>query len=149
VKPFKGSLGSSLVVPFGKREGSEDMPKKWDLHEVPAVVHQLYRQVLDREPDESGLVAYGRVLSEGEWSVRDAVRAMGHSDEYKQRFVIPFTIEDAVKACFRHFFAREADLPGLRAWEAEAVKHGIDVVVDGLVNSPEYSNRFGNDTVPH
>jgi Phycobilisome Linker polypeptide/Domain of unknown function (DUF4214) len=125
------------------------MPKHWDFQEIPALVKQLFNQVLERDPDTPGLIAYGSVLSRGEWSVRDAVRSMGLSDEYRDKFITPLTTADAIRKCYKHFLAREADLPGLEAWEIFAVANGFRKVIDSFADCDEYSERFGNDQVPH
>jgi hypothetical protein len=123
--------------------------RAWDLTVLPVVLDQLYQQVLERQVDPVGLIGWGCLLSRGEQSMRDVVRNIGHSQEYHDRFIAPLTTADAVRACYRHFLAREADPGGLQFWEGVATQQGFLPVIDGIVGSDEYTNKFGDDQVPH
>lgn len=125
------------------------LPRAGDLTVLPAVLDQLYQQVLERQVDPVGLIGWGCSLSRGEQSMRDVVRNIGHSQEYHDRFIAPLTIADAVRACYRHFLAREADSTGLQFWEGVATQQGFLSVIDGIVDSEEYTSKFGDDQVPH
>jgi hypothetical protein len=124
------------------------MAKHWELGFAPAVVSQLYRQVLEREVDDIGLVGYGGQLVRGEASVKETVRGLGLSSEYAQHFLIPFTPQQQVEFCYRHFLARPSDVNGLHFWMQQAEQHGMNAVINGLINSDEYANRFGEDKIP-
>ena len=123
--------------------------KAWDVIILPVVLNQLYQQVLERQVDPVGLIGWGCMLSRGEQSMRDIVRNIGYSQEYHDRFIAPLTTADAVRACYRHFLARDAEPAGLQYWEAIATQQGFLPVIDGIVGSDEYTNKFGNDQVPH
>jgi phycobilisome core-membrane linker protein len=142
---------------YNKKGWVDIMPKQWDSHEVPQLVDRIYRQVLERSilnPDgsstDSGLMYYGEKLQSGEMSVRNVVRALGLSQEYQQRFIIPNVDQDGVKLCYKHFLAREPETEGLNYWTklAETESAGWPAVINGLINSEEYTRRFGDDSVP-
>jgi Phycobilisome Linker polypeptide/Domain of unknown function (DUF4214) len=131
------------------------MAKQWDSHEVLHLVNQIYQQVLERgvlradgNSVDSSLMHYCDKLRRGEMSVRDVVRALGLSQEYAQRFIIPNTNANAVRFCYKHFLAREAEEKGLNYWAQQSMIGGWPVVIKGLVDSDEYTERFGNDAVP-
>jgi hypothetical protein len=124
------------------------MAKTWSVEDAANKVTQIYQRVLERSVDTSGLITWGGVLSRGEESVRDVVRHLGHSQEYRDRFITPLSIADAVGATYQHFLARNADPGGLQTFERVAEVRGFDAVVDDLVGSQEYTNRFGDDNVP-
>ncbi len=131
------------------------MAKQWDSHEVPYLVSQIYQQILERGilnadggNTDADLMYYGDKLHRGEMSVRDVVRALGLSQEYAQRFVIPYTNADAVRLCYKHFMAREPEEKGLNYWTQQSMVGGWSVVVKGLIDSDEYTERFGDDAIP-
>jgi len=131
------------------------MAKQWDSHEVPYLVSQIYQQVLERGilnadggNTDADLMYYGDKLHLGEMSARDVVRALGLSQEYAQRFVIPYTNADAVRLCYKHFLAREPEEKGLNYWTQQSMVGGWSVVVKGLIDSDEYTERFGDDAIP-
>jgi hypothetical protein len=50
------------------------------------MVRQAYRDVLRREPDQSGLRQYMDAMLNRGWSEADVRRSLQESDEYAQRF---------------------------------------------------------------
>ena len=131
------------------------MAKQWDSHEVPYLVSQIYQQVLERSvliadgnSTDSDMMYYANKLRCGEMSVRDVVRALGLSQEYAQRFIIPNTNANAVRFCYKHFLAREPEEKGLNYWTQQSMVGGWSVVVKGLIDSDEYTERFGDDAIP-
>ena len=136
-------------------DGTKIMARQWDSHEVLHLVKQIYQQVLERtvvnadgSSTDSGLMYYSDKLCRGEMSVRDVVRALGLSQEYAQRFVIPYTNADAVRLCYKHFLAREPEEKGLNYWTQQSMVGGWSLVVKGLIDSDEYTERFGDDAIP-
>lgn len=114
-----------------------------------ALVKQIYRQVLEREADSSGLTYWSQQLRGG-LTVREVVRLIGQSDEYRTRFVIPVVPAQAAKLMYKHFLARAPEnQPVVDGWATVIVQQGFKAAVDGFVDSDEYSRRFGDDTVPH
>jgi Phycobilisome Linker polypeptide/Domain of unknown function (DUF4214) len=131
------------------------MAKQWDSREVPHLVNQIYQQVLERSvlnadgsSTDSGLIYHSDKLCCGEMSVRDVVRALGLSQEYAQRFIIPNTGANAVRLCYKHFLAREPEEKGLNYWTQQSMTSEWPVVIKGLVDSDEYMERFGEDIIP-
>ena len=131
------------------------MAKQWDSHEVLHLVDQIYQQVLERSilnadgnSTDSGLMYYSDKLRRGEMSIRDVVRVLGLSQEHSQRFIIPNTNANAVRFCYKHFLAREPEEKGLTYWTQQSMIGEWPVVIKGLVDSDEYTERFGEDVVP-
>ncbi len=131
------------------------MAKQWDSYEVLHLVNQIYQQVLERSilnadgnSTDSGLMYYSDKLRRGEMSIRDVVRVLGLSQEHSQRFIIPNTNANAVRFCYKHFLAREPEEKGLTYWTQQSMIGEWPVVIKGLVDSDEYTERFGDDVVP-
>jgi phycobilisome core-membrane linker protein len=82
-------------------------------------------------------------------SVKDMVRSFAHSEEYRQRFIVPYSPVEAAKLAYRHFLAREAESEAVATCHANAlVNHGYAAMVEAFVDSVEYKNRFGDHLVP-
>ncbi len=116
------------------------------------VVNELYRHMLERQPDAAS-TSWVRQLRSGRMTVRDVVLAIASSPEYTQRFMYPeaggrMSYRDSVANMYRHILGRQPDPEGLRDYVRLAQQSGPEAVVDRLVASREYSQRFGAWGVP-
>ena len=116
------------------------------------VVAEVYRQTLERGAD-AGAQTWVRQLANGQLNVKELVRRVAKSQEYMQRFgqtqpgeYQPY--ERAVGSLYRHVLGRQPDAGGLRSWTRNAQQRGLPSVVDGLIDSAEYNNNFGEWGVP-
>jgi len=116
------------------------------------VVAEIYRHTLERGVD-AGAQRWQQALANGQMNVREVVRSVAKSQEYQQRFWRteagegqPY--ERSVARLYRHLLARQPDEGGMRTWAGVAQQQGIGAVVDGLINSAEYNNNFGDFGVP-
>lgn len=118
------------------------------------VVRAAYRQVFERDI----VKGYSQVVCpveatqvrQGDISMREFIRALGHSKEYRQQFYGRFSNSRAVELAFRHFLGR-----GLSSKE-EFTRYfdivsaqGLKGLVDALINTMEYAQVFGEETVPY
>ena len=116
------------------------------------VVAEVYRHTLERGADQ-GAQTWVRQLANGQLNVKEIVRRVAKSQEYMQRFgqtepgeAQPY--ERAVSRLYRHVLGRQPDANGLRNWARTAQQRGLPAVVDGLIDSAEYNNNFGEYEVP-
>ena len=116
------------------------------------VVAEVYRHTLERGADQ-GAQTWVRQLANGQLNVKEIVRRVAKSQEYMQRFGQtepgegqPY--ERAVARLYRHVLGRQPDANGLRNWARNAQQNGLPAVVDGLIDSAEYNNNFGEYEVP-
>jgi phycobilisome core-membrane linker protein len=121
--------------------------------EKQAVVKAAYRQIFERDITR----AYGLSVSylesqvkNGDISMKEFVRRLGKSPLYQKQFYGPFVNSRVVELAHRHFLGR-----GLSSRE-EFNKYfsivstgGLSALVDALVDSQEYSDYFGEETVPY
>jgi phycobilisome core-membrane linker protein len=117
------------------------------------VVKAAYRQVFERDITR----AYSQSVSDleskvknGEISMKEFIRRLGKSPLYRRQFYEPFVNSRAVELAARHFLGR-----GLSSRE-EFTKYfsivsqgGLAALVDAMVYSQEYSDYFGEETVPY
>ena len=116
------------------------------------VVTEVYRNMLERGVDQ-GAQPGVRQLASGEVTVKELVRRLAKSQEYmqgigQQRAWPGQAYQHAVSELYRDVLGREPDENGLRTWMRTAQQRGIAAVVDGLIDSQEYNNNFGDWTVP-
>lgn len=114
-----------------------------------ALVQQIYMRVLERESDPGGLDFWVKSIINGERSIKEVVRAIAKSPEHYNRFIAPNPIPEQVRICYRHLLARDADPGGQTFWEGVVNSQGINSVIDGIIDSQEYQQKFGDNTVPN
>lgn len=112
------------------------------------LVRRAYRQILGREVEGAGLEVYTQVLTSGAISVRDLVKQSLRSEEWKGRFIQGKNAPEILMALYGCAFARA---PDREAWDQFVIQGGAndwDAVIQQMVDSPEYTRRFGADKVP-
>jgi phycobilisome linker polypeptide/uncharacterized protein DUF4214/EF hand domain-containing protein len=116
------------------------------------VVAEVYRHILERGVD-AGAQNWAQRLANGQITVKELVRQVAKSQEHIQRFGQtepgegqPY--ERAVARMYRHILGRQADNSGQRYWTNIAQQRGLAAVVDGFVDSEEYTGNFGDWGVP-
>jgi len=109
------------------------------------VVDEIYRHVLERAPD-AGSAAWVDRLNSGT-TVREVVRGIAKSPEHIQRFGTEAR-ESVVRTMYRHLLNREPDPQGQRDGVNTVARRGVPVVIDSLIDSPEYQQKFGDSQVP-
>jgi Ca2+-binding EF-hand superfamily protein len=115
------------------------------------VVDELYRHILERSVDVNSRFWENQLRSGS--TVKQVVREIVTSPEHDQRFWRTEAGEDtpyfrAVGTLYRHILGRQPDAAGARSWAELGARSGADAVVDRIINSPEYNNRFGDWGVP-
>jgi phycobilisome core-membrane linker protein len=118
------------------------------------VVRAAYRQVFERDI----VKGYSQVvcpveatqLRQGQISMREFIRSLGNSNEYRRQFYGRFVNSRVVELAFRHFLGRgiSSREEFTRYFDIVSAK-GLKGLVDALVNSMEYARVFGEETVPY
>jgi len=116
------------------------------------VVAEVYRHTLERGVD-AGAQGWAQQLADGRLTVKELVRNVAKSPEYANRFGQTESgegqpYERAVARLYRHVLGRQPDQGGQRNWANVAQQRGLAAVVDGLIDSAEYNNSFGQWGVP-
>jgi len=116
-----------------------------------AVIRAVYRQVFGNAhvmESERSISAESR-LCNGELSVREFVREVAKSDFYKSRFFESAAPYRFVELNFKHLLGR-APLSQEETSEhlVRCSEEGYDAEIDSYVDSQEYQDAFGEDTVP-
>ncbi|MEB3209071.1 MAG: phycobilisome rod-core linker polypeptide [Synechococcus sp.] len=118
------------------------------------VIRAAYRQVFERDIAK----AYSQMpcpveatqVRQGQLSMREFIRSLGHSKEYRQQFFGRFSNSRAVELAFRHFLGRGISTREEFTRYFDIVSaQGLNGLVDSLINTQEYARVFGEETVPY
>lgn len=124
----------------------------WTETELQTVFRAIYRQVLGNDyiMKSERLTSAESLLRQGSITVREFVRAVAKSELYKNKFFYPNSNQRFVELNFKHLLGRppydEAEL----AYHTENCEdNGYDVEIDSYIDSIEYEQKFGNNSVPY
>ena len=121
--------------------------------ETQDAIRAAYRQVFERDITQ----AYGLALEDlesklrsGQFSMKEFIRHLGRSRLYRREFYEPFTISRVIELASRHFLGRGLScLEEFQTYFEVISEGGLPALVDALVNSQEYADYFGEETVPY
>nr|YP_009395800.1 phycobilisome linker polypeptide [Herposiphonia versicolor]ARW64780.1 phycobilisome linker polypeptide [Herposiphonia versicolor] len=121
--------------------------------EKQSVINACYRQVFERDICKAYSLKFIDLESQvksGQLSIKEFVRLLGKSVIYQQQFNQPFVNSRVVELSFRHFLGRGlSSIEEFQKYFSILSNRGINGLVDNLVNSEEYSDYFGEETVPY
>ena len=121
--------------------------------EKNSVIKACYRQVFERDIVKAYSLSISDLESQvknGRISVKEFIRALGKSHLYKKNFYEPFVNSRVLELAFRHFLGRgPSSLKEFQKYFSILSLRGLDGLVDNLINSSEYADYFGEETVPY
>jgi phycobilisome core-membrane linker protein len=117
------------------------------------VLKAAYRQLFERDITR----AYGLGVSDleskvknGEISMKEFVRRLAKSPLYRKNFFLPYINSRALELAFRHILGRgPSSREEVQKYFSIVSAKGLNGLVDALVDSTEYSDYFGEETVPY
>nr|YP_010336606.1 phycytochrome bilisome core-membrane linker protein [Rhodospora sordida]UNJ15012.1 phycytochrome bilisome core-membrane linker protein [Rhodospora sordida] len=122
-------------------------------NEKGSVIKAAYRQIFERDIVKAYSLSLSKLESRvknSQISVKEFVRALGKSVLYQKEFYDPFVNSRAVELAFRHFLGRgPSSLEEFQKYFAIISKNGLSGIIDALINSNEYADYFGEETVPY
>lgn len=118
-----------------------------------AVIKAAYRQIFERDITR----AYGQSISylesqvkNGDISMKEFVRRLCKSELYRKQFFEPFINSRALELAFRHILGRgPSSREEVQDYFSIVSEKGLAGLVDALVDSQEYADYFGEETVPY
>ena len=121
--------------------------------EKQAVIKAAYRQIFERDITR----AYGQSISylesqvkNGDISMKEFVRRICKSELYRKQFFEPFINSRALELAFRHILGRgPSSREEVQDYFSIVSEKGLAGLVDALVDSNEYADYFGEETVPY
>ncbi|MEO1636126.1 MAG: phycobilisome rod-core linker polypeptide, partial [Cyanobacteria bacterium J06631_9] len=117
------------------------------------VVAAAYRQVFERDITR----AYSQSISDleskvrnGEISMKEFIRRLAKSPLYRKQFFEPFINSRALELAFRHILGRgPSSREEVQKYFSIVSEGGLPKLIDALIDSQEYSDYFGEETVPY
>jgi phycobilisome core-membrane linker protein len=116
-----------------------------------AVIRAAYLQVFGREVYSGQRLSVPEIkLENGEISVRDFIRELAKSDTFRKMYWTPLYVVKAVEYIHRRLLGRPTyGRAEINRYFDICAKQGFYSLIDALIDSPEYSEAFGEDTVPY
>ena len=117
------------------------------------VVKAAYRQVFERDITRAYSLSVSDLESKvknGDISTKEFIRRLGKSPLYRKQFYEPFINSRVIELAFRHFLGRApSSREEVQKYFSIVSSGGLPAIVDALVDSEEYSDYFGEETVPY
>jgi phycobilisome rod-core linker protein len=155
---YKPASQNQRVKGFGKADENEDSPYIYRLEDcvdsadVEKMIYASYRQIFS----EHEILSFNRQknlesqLKNGSLTVRDFIRGLAKSEAFYRLVVSVNNNYRLVDICLRRFlgrasYSKEEEI----AWSIKIGTLGFNGFVDALVDSQEYTDAFGDFTVPY
>ena len=120
--------------------------------EIDEVIRAAYRQIFN----EQQMLASNRQkflesqLKFGQITVRDFIRGLVVSEPFRRRNYEPSNNYRFVQMCVQRILGRDVYNEREKlAWSIVLATEGLQGFIDALLDSEEYLNNFGYDTVPY
>lgn len=121
--------------------------------EKQAVVKAAYRQVFERDIQRAyslGISDLESKVKNGEISMKEFIRRLCKSPLYRKNFFEPYINSRALELAFRHILGRgPSSREEVQKYFSVVSEGGLAALVDALVDSKEYADYFGEETVPY
>lgn len=117
------------------------------------VVRAAYRQVFERDITRAYSLSISDLESKvknNEISMKEFVRRLCKSPLYRKNFFEPYINSRALELAFRHILGRgPSSREEVQKYFSIVSSGGLSALVDALVDSTEYADYFGEETVPY
>ncbi len=113
-----------------------------------------YRQIFERDiapfVTNDEFTELESKLGNREITVKEFIEALGYSTLYLKEFYTPYPNTKVIELGTKHFLGRApVDQAEIRKYNQILATQGIRAFIAALVNSVEYNQAFGEDTVPY
>jgi phycobilisome core-membrane linker protein len=157
--PMKGELEIDNRISQGvnkRREQSKvfKLTNTDDKVALQTVVQALYRQIFERDIEpyitKKEFTALESKLGNNEITVKEFVEALGTSSLYIREFYTPYPNTKVIELGTKHFLGRAPlNQVEIRKYNQILASQGLKAFIGAMVNSMEYAQMFGEDTVPY
>lgn len=128
---------------------SEDLT---DLSSIQALIWAAYRQIFSEHIilESSRQTFLESQFKNQQISVREFIRGLGKSETFYRLIVEPNSNYRIVEICLKRFLGRVPYNEGEKiTWSIAIANNGIGGFIDALVDSEEYLQNFGENTLPY
>ncbi len=117
------------------------------------VIKAAYRQVFERDITRAYSLSVSDLESKvknGEISMKEFIRRLAKSPLYQKNFFQPYINSRALELAFRHILGRgPSSREEVQKYFSIVSEKGLGGLVDALIDSNEYGDYFGEETVPY
>ena len=117
------------------------------------VIKAAYRQVFERDIKRAYSLGLGDLESKvknGDISMKEFIRRLVKSPLYRKNFYEPYINSRALELAFRHILGRgPSSREEVQRYFSIVSSGGFAKLVDALIDSNEYADYFGEETVPY
>nr|QCI04615.1 gbilisome linker polypeptide [Apoglossum ruscifolium] len=129
------------------------MKSSLSANEKSSVIQACYRQVFERDISKAYNLKFTDLESQvktGQLSIKEFIRVLAKSSIYRKQFYEPFVNSRVLELACRHLLGRgPSSLEEFKTYFSILSNRGLDGLVDYLINSEEYADYFGEETVPY
>jgi phycobilisome core-membrane linker protein len=121
---------------------------------VKTLTRAAYRQIFERDVEpyvtRNEFSALESKLANGEINLKEFIEAIGTSGLYIKEFYTPFPNTKVIELGTKHFLGRApSDQAEIRKYNQILASEGLGGFIRAMLNTPEYAQYFGEDTVPY
>ncbi|MGH2415024.1 MAG: phycobilisome rod-core linker polypeptide, partial [Microcystaceae cyanobacterium] len=149
---FPGSLGPKVFRLNNELPGSSNGASvKFGESSTQALILAAYRQVFGRAVYEDQRLSVPEIkLENGDIPVREFIKLLAKSETFRKMYWTPYYVVKAIEYIHRRLLGRPTyGRQEMNKYFDICAKQGLYALVDAIVDSPEYSQAFGEDTVPY
>ncbi|OLP17349.1 photosystem I reaction center subunit X [Leptolyngbya sp. 'hensonii'] len=121
--------------------------------EKQEVVKAAYRQVFERDITRAYSLSVSDLESKvknNDISMKEFIRRLAKSPLYRKNFFQPYINSRALELAFRHILGRgPSSREEVQKYFSIVSSGGLAALVDALIDSQEYADYFGEETVPY
>ena len=121
--------------------------------EKQAVIKAAYRQVFGCDIQRAYGISFKDLESQvksGNISTKEFIRKLGKTRLYRRLFYEPYNVSRAIELAFRNFLGRGlSSMAEFQDHFAIMARNGLLTLIDTLLDSEEYADYFGEETVPY
>jgi phycobilisome core-membrane linker protein len=143
--------GISFLNPSRQTTSTKGISTKFSESSAQAVIRAAYLQIFGRDVYEGQRLSVPEIkLENGDITMREFVRLLAKSDLFRKMYWTPYYVVKAIEYMHRRLLGRPTyGRQEMNAYFDLAAKKGFYAVVDAMIDSLEYTEAFGEDTVPY
>jgi phycobilisome core-membrane linker protein len=121
---------------------------------LKTLIQAAYRQVFERDINpyvvKNEFTALESKLGNNEINLKEFIEALGCSSLYVKQFYAPYPNTKVIELGTKHFLGRAPrNQAEIRTYNQILASKGIKGFINAMLNSVEYAEAFGEDTVPY
>jgi phycobilisome core-membrane linker protein len=149
---FPGTLGPKVFRLNNELPGSSNgVSVKFGEISTQRVILAAYRQVFGRMPYEGQRLSVAEIkLENGDITLREFIKTLAKSEAFRKIYWTPLYVVKAIEYIHRRLLGRPTyGRQEMNQYFDLCSKKGFYALIDALIDSPEYTEAFGEDTVPY